>query len=508
MRATKRMLKKLILGSKWIIPAVVTVIVLSQFLFIHNAAGMQAEQGILAQLNQKLIDIEHVMNDAQALQVNVLSPNVFGEAQKNFNNAKSDLAKGKDVKGISKNLTRAEELLAVAIKNAKEAKKQLPYAIKAREDAISAEAPGYATDLFDQAERYFLDAMKEIEDNDINGAIKRAKEGEDRYREAELIAIKASIIGSVHNLLKEAKDVKADKFAPQTFVKAQNLIQESENILNTDRSAQATAREKAEEAKYEANHAIYLSKLIQDKKRDDKNWEELFLSYENELQKVAKDLNMEVNFDGGIINAVQAIEFAVTAMNDDKKELAKELDQTKKDLTEQRKKVSTLMSELDATKQQEAGLKEKLEAKRRQEEKIKRIENLFGPGEAIVLREGDNIVIRLVGLNFASGKSVIEARYFGILTKVQRSIREFPDSPIVIEGHTDSRGHESANLSLSNARANAVKSYLIANMGLPESQIQSIGYGMSKPIATNETEAGRTKNRRIDIVLEMSEVNN
>jgi len=505
MRTNKRMLIKLILSNKLVLPVILVMMVLTQLTLINNAAGMQSEQGILAQLNQKLIDIEHVMNDAQALQVNVLSPNVFQDAQKNFEKAKSDLAKGKDVKGISKNLSKAEELLASAIKNAKEAKKQLPYIIKAREDAISAEAPEFAMDLFDQAEKFFLNAMKKIEDNDINGAIKRAKDGEDKYREAELIAIKASIIGKVHELLKQAKEEKADKFAPQTYVMAQNLIQESENILNTDRGAQATAREKAEEAEYEANHAIYLSKLIQEKRKDDKNWEELFLSYENELRIVAKDLNIKADFDSGLVKAIQSMHFAVIAINEDKKGLAEELEQTKQELTEQRKKVSNLVSELDATKQQEAGLKEKLDAKRRQEEKIKRVENLFGPGEAIVLREGNNIVIRLVGLNFASGKSVIEAKYFSILTKVQRVIREFPNSPIIIEGHTDSQGHNSANLSLSKVRANAVKSYLLANMQLPEALIQSIGYGKSKPIATNETEAGRTKNRRIDIVIEMRE---
>ena len=117
------MLIKFILGNKWLLTIILVMMVLFQLTAIKNAAGMQSEQGILAQLNQKLIDIEHVMNDAQALQVNVLSPNVFQEAQKNFEKAKSDLAKGKDVKGISKNLTKAEELLASAIKNAKEAKK-------------------------------------------------------------------------------------------------------------------------------------------------------------------------------------------------------------------------------------------------------------------------------------------------------------------------------------------------------------------------------------------------
>ncbi len=470
----------------------------------NPVAAMQNEQGILVQLNQKLVDIEHVISDAQALQVNILSPNVFREALKSYQNAKTDIDKRRDVKTISKNLTRAEELLALAIKNSKEAKKQLPQIITAREDALAANAPDYALEEFSQADQYFNDAMKKIEDNDINGALKKGKDGEDKYRAAELLAIKGSIIGSVHKLLLKAKEEKADKYAPQTFGKAQLLIQESEKILNTNRNAQATAREKAEQAEYEAQHAIYLSQLIQEKRKDDSNWEALFLNSEKELAGVASLLNVELKFDKGIDNAIKSLKYAVAATLDDKNSLARSLEQTNDDLKKQRSENRILAGELDATKQQEAGLKEKLEEKRIQEEKIKRIESLFSTDEAIVIREGDNIIIRLTGLNFASGKSIIEAQYFSILTKVQRAIREFPNSPVIIEGHTDSRGNYSANMSLSIARANAVKAYLQANMSLPESQIQSIGYGHEKPVASNDTEDGRTKNRRIDVVLQAS----
>ena len=72
---------------------------------------------------------------------------------------------------------------------------------------------------------------------------------------------------------------------------------------------------------------------------------------------------------------------------------------------------------------------------------------------------------------------------------------------MAVEGHTDSRGDDRYNKKLSMDRANAVKEYLIANMGLSKGQITAIGYGETKPIASNETERGRTKNRRIDIVL-------
>ncbi len=469
---------------------------------VFSQAG---EQGILAQMNQKLVDIEHVLEDAQSLQVHVLSPNDFERAQRHFDEAKLDLERGRDVKSIQKNLNRAEEYLAKAIGNAKEAKKQLPFLIQARDDALIANAPEFALELYEQAERSFKDAMEEIEDNDINNAIKRAKDGEDRYRQAELKAIKASIIGKVHLLLDKARETKADRYAPRTYNRAKVLLQEAENILNTDRSAQSTAREKAEDAEYEANHAIFLSDLIQKNRKEEDSWEKVFLDLEDNLSTVSNTMKLDVQYDNGIEPAMESLHLAIAASLDDKSELRKELERVNKELDESMAKNRKLTAELDVSKQQEAGLKETLEVKKRQEAKIKRIEDMYAPQEAVVLREGTNLVIRLVGLNFASGKSVIEPGYFGLLTKVQRAIREFPNAPIVIEGHTDSRGHDAANQKLSEQRSNAVKSYLIANMGLPSEQIQSIGYGKSKPIASNETEDGRRKNRRIDIVLEIGE---
>ncbi|MCD4664849.1 MAG: OmpA family protein, partial [Bacteroidales bacterium] len=134
-------------------------------------------------------------------------------------------------------------------------------------------------------------------------------------------------------------------------------------------------------------------------------------------------------------------------------------------------------------------------------EKFRKIESIFKKNEAMVLREGDQIKIRLIGLNFRSGKAVINPEYFNMLTKLQRAIRLFPDYHLTIEGHTDNKGDDRTNQSLSLRRARAVRSYLIANMGIAEDQISAIGYGESKPIASNTNAQGRAQNRRIDVVL-------
>ncbi len=77
----------------------------------------------------------------------------------------------------------------------------------------------------------------------------------------------------------------------------------------------------------------------------------------------------------------------------------------------------------------------------------------------------------------------------------------FPESRVRVEGHTDSHGTDAANLKLSSERAQAVRQYLVANMGMDISRIEAVGYGESRPVATNETAEGRARNRRIDVVI-------
>ena len=108
---------------------------------------------------------------------------------------------------------------------------------------------------------------------------------------------------------------------------------------------------------------------------------------------------------------------------------------------------------------------------------------------------------RKAGLNFDLGKSTIKPEYFGLLTKVQTAIKTFPGCEVTVEGHTDALGSDEINVKISQDRADAVRQYLLANMEVSDSQIEAVGYGETKPIASNETDESRKKNRRIDLVI-------
>ena len=73
-----------------------------------------------------------------------------------------------------------------------------------------------------------------------------------------------------------------------------------------------------------------------------------------------------------------------------------------------------------------------------------------------------------------------------------------------MEGHTDAFGSDAQNLSLSRSRAESVVQHLLASMAVAPINLRSVGYGESRPVANNETEEGRKRNRRIDVVIQPS----
>jgi OOP family OmpA-OmpF porin len=106
----------------------------------------------------------------------------------------------------------------------------------------------------------------------------------------------------------------------------------------------------------------------------------------------------------------------------------------------------------------------------------------------------------LEGINFSFDKATILTSSYPVLDDAALFLKSNPKSVVEIGGHTDSVGKAAYNQKLSEKRADAVRQYLISK-GIPASQMTSKGYGSSKPIADNATDAGRAKNRRIEFTI-------
>jgi outer membrane protein OmpA-like peptidoglycan-associated protein len=107
-------------------------------------------------------------------------------------------------------------------------------------------------------------------------------------------------------------------------------------------------------------------------------------------------------------------------------------------------------------------------------------------------------------INFISAKADIKKESFPLLEKMANIIKECRGSikTITIEGHTDSSGIEKSNLLLSQDRAEAVKNYLVNKFDIDEHMLKAVGFGENKHIADNNTEEGKSENRRIEFKLE------
>ncbi|MCE5210064.1 MAG: OmpA family protein, partial [Deltaproteobacteria bacterium] len=119
----------------------------------------------------------------------------------------------------------------------------------------------------------------------------------------------------------------------------------------------------------------------------------------------------------------------------------------------------------------------------------------------VAAAEKKTISMRLK-IEFDTDKAVVKKKYHNEIKAVGDFMKEHPDATATIVGHTDNVGNAKKNLTLSKARANSVRQYLIKKFGIKGSRITAIGYGAEKPIASNATKEGRQKNRRIVAVFE------
>ena len=118
-----------------------------------------------------------------------------------------------------------------------------------------------------------------------------------------------------------------------------------------------------------------------------------------------------------------------------------------------------------------------------------------------VIREGDNIRLQMPGdVTFAYDRADIQPQFYGVLEEVARTLNEFPSTTVDVVGHADSTGADDYNLGLSQRRASSVAQYLVSRQVIPD-RLFVAGEGERRPIASNDTEAGRQQNRRVEIIL-------
>ena len=135
----------------------------------------------------------------------------------------------------------------------------------------------------------------------------------------------------------------------------------------------------------------------------------------------------------------------------------------------------------------------------RQEKELK--DKLQGTGVDVKRTgEGEIKLTAPENITFDTNSYVVKPQFKNTLDSVATVLKTYPDSTIIVSGHTDTTGTDAINNPLSLNRASSVASYL-ESQGISTSRITSRGYGSKQPIASNATESGRAQNRRVEIAI-------
>lgn len=428
-----------------------------------------------------------LLEQARAANASLLSPENFAKADKAYTRASSMLEKNKSIESIREELGEAQGALRESLRQAELAKVSLADLIAVRNAAVKAQAEVYAPEEWQKAEDAFDGAARALEFGDVRRSESRAGQAAPLMLKAELIAIQTAILGQARSAIAAADDAKVDKTAPETLDKARALVSQAEAQLATNRYDTSEPLQLAAEAEYEARHAAYLASQAERLKDRAVTTEQLLLEWEAPLAAIAAATDSSVDFSNGFAVPAESALARITA--------------GKAALADSQEQVLTLSSRVEQLEEQLGITTRRAEASELRRQRVAQVEQLFSSNEAIVVQEGGQVIVRLIGLQFATGEAVIESQYFGLLRKLDQVPAIFPGASLIVEGHTDAQGNDTMNLALSERRANSVRDYLLAATALRASAIQAKGYGEARPIANNETAEGRAKNRRTDVVI-------
>lgn len=468
-------------------------------------AGILCANSVLAQ-NGVLAPLQNLLAQAKTERAELFAPRSYARATASLATLEKNIGKLKPDR-LQKQQAETQQDISSTQQVVAQTTMTLDTVIKAYDDAVAVGAPKTQGDAWVKAEQRFAQAVARVESNDLEGARSKGAEAEVLLREVELQAIKSTVLGEARELINAAQQAKVPEFAPRSFAVAQQQLALADQQIIRSRYALDEPVRLAAQASYEAKHAQYLAGLIgRAQSRDGVKQqlaEQQLLSIEEAIRQVVGELGVPASFAQGYEFVLQQALSKLQQQQQDLIDARQKVSDRDQQIAEMNAAIKQLESRLGGESEERQGLMKMLSAQQRLRDNINKVEGLFGADEGRVYRQANQLVMSLNAINFRSGKSTIEPASFPILAKVSEAIKLFPTASLIVEGHTDSAGSDSANLLLSQDRADAVRQYLISNLGVSAEKVSSVGYGESKPVANNETENGRARNRRIDVVMDI-----
>lgn len=397
--------------------------------------------------------LEADISAAAANQVDVLAPKNFDEARESLKDAKKDLEDKDDAKDVLAEVAEGRAYLKLANDYAKVSTQTMPDVVAARALALKEGAKDLHAQKFRKADDQLKDVAEDIEKNKTSSAEKNRAELQGQYLDLELQAIRTANLEEARGLVRAAERSDAKKWAPRTLEVAEKSIVDADAYIVANRHDTAKIKEMS-------------AKALADAK------------FTKEITGKAKS--------GEKVTSEEAALRSVAAQQE---------------IAAKESQLADTTAQLSKTEAAAGSAAAALAAKEAMDKKYEQARAMFTKQEAEVYRQGQAIVIRLRSLEFDTAKAQLKGKSFPVLAKVQDVIAEFPQSQVTVEGHTDSKGGKEINEKVSQARADAVKTYFESTSKVEGAKFSAIGYDFQKPLTSNKTEAGRAQNRRVDIVI-------
>jgi len=456
-------------------------------------------------------EAQSLINKAKQDDLAFFSPEQMKEANKVYDNALRDAKAGKG----SATALADEAVARVNAARAQSSKVKYIFedVLAAREKAIQVNAKTVAADQFDDAEKMLAKAIAQLEIGDEARAKRDIEEIKNQYLAIELNALKKNMLSFAKKAVADAEKRDLDDIAPRTVAQAKDELKLAQDTLEANRTDTAKAN-------VHSNRAIWLIKRAEgiadiDSYFDNADFDEeqKILWYQDQLSSVVAPINSEVQFNNMNKEVVAQLRQQVSSVVSDNEALMTQVASTQLEMQQIATASQTRASQLERDKADALMIaqmeREKVEAAREKVEAAKKaddarftaVQSMFSEDEATVYRQRDNVLIRAQGFDFKSGGSEIESSNFVMLNKITEAIKRFPNSKIVVSGHTDSTGSAELNLELSRARAETVSNFITKVSEIDASRVTSNGFGKEKPVASNETAEGRAENRRVEILI-------
>jgi outer membrane protein OmpA-like peptidoglycan-associated protein len=478
-------------------------LVRARALLLAAVAVSSAAAADEAEFRERLFaETDAVYGEARQLDAEVLAPDAFERGVSAYEGAERSLGLGRSAERIRRELDTAAGHFREAVETAQRSAVALSAVLAARAAAEQAAAPRLYADDWNEAEDALLSTTRALERGDQRRAERGAAETRALYREVELEAIEATLLSTARARLAQARQERIDRLAPVTLSRAEASIAEAEALLAEDRYATERPRALAEAALYETMHARALAGLVDAFRAERADTEAVALHFERLIARAAEAAGVQPDFSAGTEPVIERLVERIGELEAERASREAALADARERMAGLEEELRALDAELGGVARERTELVQRLEAEERVREQFRAIEAEFAPGQARVLRSGDEIILRLTGITFPSGRATLTEADDEILSRVARSIRVFPQATVTVEGHTDASGGASENLRLSRERAEAVRARLGEIHGIAEWRMRADGFGESRPIANNETAEGRAENRRIDVRIE------